>query len=240
MRRTSGSPFCFAVILAQITLSQVTVSAVFAGRVTIEVPTASATAEVGLYGRGLCLRQVETGDNGKVVVDTDELAADCSSGSHDFRPIDRIRIVLLAQGHGVVTDESGTASRSWKPELTTLPTFQLRARISPPPPGGASIAIDYSLIEAMSFFNYIDGSVPRVHLGSADVDSEGRFGVEIPDLRQDPFITSGLTLVYLRIQLHGPASRTFAYYSISLEDLYSPEPLLLDESKRRGRSAVTH
>lgn len=204
----------------------------FAGVVTIETMAPDAVAEVGLYGKGLCMLQVEPDGTGLFIFETEELAEGCRFDDHDFRPIEEIKIVLMVPGQAIATHASNSETHVWRPELMELPRFRLKGQVVPPPPVSAKAEVAYWLFDVMDFFGYADGSAPRLVLGTAPLDKEGRFDMEIPNLLHDPFIEQPPRDAEILMRLDDPEENWIAY-SLPLAELYDPRPLVLDESKKR-------
>jgi hypothetical protein len=209
-------------------------SALHAGSLEISIPQgidpASVEAEVALYGRGLCISSVKAADR-KIEIQADRLASACG-GNHDFRPIERIKVLLLIPGYGVAS-YSGSADDAavWEPDLEPLPKITLRGSLPSkglPRDRALLVSIDYPLLEEMAFFEYFDGGSAILPLGSARVDDQGGFEIEIPDLSLDPFIRREGAQVQVRVNAvdHPAPGESLAEYSFSLDQLVR-SPLVL-------------
>jgi len=222
----------FAILLFLIAIS----SAATASSATITVVTSSTlssiTAEIGLYGKGLCVTHVESGKQ-ILRFDVDKLAAICRF-DHDFGPIERVKLLLMAPGFAVATFETSNEAVTWEPSLVRLPVAYLKGRLEPAPATPQLVSVDYRLTEAMEFFGYLDGSSPSLRLGSALSLPDGRFELVVPNLLFDPFVTSR-SASSVSILVHAPdrpapgeATRT---YALLLKDLYTLEVVVLDQQR---------
>ena len=204
-----------------------------AADLVIDASLDGGVVHIGMHGHGLCLRFVELSESTSVV-DLEKLVAACGSADHDSRPIEEVKALLLIPGFSVASYEGPYADAEWNPRPRELPRFLLEGRIDPAPVIPMTVTVSYSLVEAMHFFGYTDGSVPRIDLGATSVGMEGRFRLDIPNLLHDQFVTSEMPLVDLRLNaperpLLGEAR---AWHKLSLQELYSQEGVLLTDVNR--------
>ena len=95
----------------------------------------------------------------------------------------------------------------------------------------------YSMIEAMSFFGYVDGSVPLIVLSTAETAKDGAFQTEIPLVQEDPFLhdhsrgNRRLRLTVDRIRTHSRAPCTLRPDTISMQMKYDA-PLIIHVVKK--------
>lgn len=201
-----------------------------AAPLSVALPTdvSPAQLEVGLYGRGLCLRTVGLPPG---FVDLEELAASCSVFGHDFRPIDEVRLLLAVPGYQIVTLAPAPDQGSWQPEFAQLPTVTLSGHLEPPSEHPLNLTIEYHLLEAMTFFEYTDGGVPSVLIAQTTTEPNGAFEVDAPDLRRDPFVASqeGFVIVRADHSDRAPDRGTDVRYRLTLRQLYETTPLILDQ-----------
>jgi hypothetical protein len=220
---------CFAATVAQARI------------ITIRLPAlaTSGDAEVGLYENGYnvvsCLRSVYA-QGTTITVNVEKLARDCSSGEHDFRSIQSVRVLLLVPGYAAATLDTETDdSPIWAPELVKLPVAVIEGRIDPAPKIPIRVSLSYSLIEAMGFFFYFDGGTPDLELGTAFADAQGHFKLKIPDITSDPFIQGEGRLVEVRLNSpdHPEPGEALSSQSLELRQLYSSPPLVLRYDRDR-------
>ncbi|HEY2293228.1 MAG TPA: hypothetical protein VGM86_21215 [Thermoanaerobaculia bacterium] len=205
--------------------------------ITVRLPalevSGHAEAELGLYGNGLCLTS-ESAKGTTITLDVEKLASNCSSGSHDFRPITSVKILLLVPGYAVSTLDTDTYdSPVWAPRLVKLPVRVVEGWIDPAPKVPIRLSFRYPLLEAMGFFSYYDGDVPDIELGTVTTDSQGHFRLSLPDLAGDPFVQAASGLVNVRFNSpdHPEPREAFDDLSLELRQLYSGSRLVL----RRNR-----
>jgi len=199
--------------------------------ITIRLPALDTpgNAEVGLYGRGLCLRSVSA-QGTTLTVDVDKLASDCNSMGHDFRPIKNVKVLLLVPGYAAATLDTDTDdSPIWVPKLVKLPVVVIEGWIDPAPKTPIRLSLSLSLMEAMNFFGYFDGSVPDIELGTSTTDPQGHFKLEIPDLAGDPFIQAENRSVdvWFNSPDHPQPGEAFEHLRLELRQLYSGSRLVL-------------
>jgi hypothetical protein len=200
--------------------------------ITIRLPEAleaPGDAEVALSGKGLCLQTVSATGN-TIAIDVEKLSGDCSSGSHDFRPITNVKVLLLVPGYQVARLDTDTyTSPIWVPELIKLRTVMVEGLVDPPPQVPLRLSLEYSLLEAMPFFGYYDGAVPVIELGTATTDAKGHFSLAIADLTGDPFIQAESASVHVRFnkQDHPEPGEALEDLWVKLRELYAGSRLVL-------------
>ena len=225
-RRLSG--WCVAAILLNTCFAS---AGAYARVITIRLPAVevSGHAEVGLYGSGLCLSS-ESARGTTITLDVQKLASDCSSGSHDFRPITSVKVLLLVPGYAISTLDTETYdSPVWAPRLVKLPVRIVEGWIDPAPKIPIHLSFVYSMYEAMEFFSYYDGSLPDIELGTVTTDSQGHFRLSLPDLASDPFLraANGSVHVWFNSPDHPEPREAFDDLSIEFRQLYSGSRLVL-------------
>ncbi len=203
----------------------------YARGITIRLPAleVSGHAEVGLYGSGLCLSS-ESAKGTTITLDVEKLASGCSSGSHDFRPITSVKVLLLVPGYAVSTLDTETYdSPVWAPKLVKLPVRVVEGWIDPAPKVPIRLLFVYSMYEAMEFFSYYDGGLPDIELGTVTTDSQGHFRLTLPDLASDPFLQAANGSVHVRLNSpdHPEPREAFDELSLELRQLYSGSRIVL-------------
>lgn len=104
------------------------------------------------------------------------------------------KILVYAPGYKMISREipvTGTfLSEQWIPKFEKLSTVRLKGKLVDSlekPLSGESLAVTYSLLEAMSYFRYLDGTAPTLKIANTITDEEGMFTIEVPSLLEDPF-----------------------------------------------------
>jgi hypothetical protein len=99
------------------------------------------------------------------------------------------------------------------------------------------VTVQYLLREAPGFFGYTNGVVPQWTLGSAAVEDDGRFTVDVPYLSEDPFLQTEATMALIRVDETPPpwSGQPIARYLVSGAELSAHEPLLLDQKSPAAR-----
>ena len=94
-------------------------------------------------------------------------------------------------GHDRQEAEDGLrAGDVWEPFFVPLDSIPLEGRLVDShgrPLAGETLVFTYELVEAMRFFGYSDGGVPRLPVATAQTRADGSFSASIPDIAGDPF-----------------------------------------------------
>lgn len=104
-----------------------------------------------------------------------------------------LKVLVYVPGCRIVTREfaaASFASETFEPPLMPLRTVRMNGRLvtsANQPVPNHFLSVGYSLVEAMDYFGYIDGSVPSIPIATGTTDSTGAFTVDLPSFRDDPF-----------------------------------------------------
>ncbi len=160
----------------------------------------AAVVEAAFHGAGLCVRWPEWSDDGRSFVVAEP--SDCGSSDHAFGTPESLKIVAYFPGYRVATFESEWrqigSPTTWKIELERLafaPVAGVVRDRDGTPLSGAEVDISYLLFELMAYFEYDDGSVPRLALARTTTGSAGELEAAIPRLTEDPFFNPDLKMV---------------------------------------------
>lgn len=142
------------------------------------------------------------------------------------------RVLIFCPGFRIATREFPSAELQnrieWNLTLTKLPLRRVEGIARSPtdePIGGAVLDVTYRLLEAMSIFEYVDGSVSRIELGSIKTREDGSFEAELLDLVEDPLVDARQTTRLASIDSTPDAAGSQGRHqtlSLSLQDLYRP------------------
>ena len=132
---------------------------------------------VGIYGYGL-QTGAQSGEKGICEYDVPCTTADV------------VKLFAYLPGYRIDHVDGLRAGDAWEPFFVPLDSVPLEGRLLDShgrPLAGETLVFTYDLIEAMDYFDYSDGSVPRLLLASAQTRADGSFSGSIPDFAGDPF-----------------------------------------------------
>lgn len=146
-------------------------------RIPPEMDAENFRLGVGIYGQGL-----QTGDQpGEQGVS--EYDVPCATS-------DVVKLFAYLPGYRIDHVDGLRAGDLWEPFFVPLDSVPLQGRLADSqdrPLPGETLVFTYYLIEAMPFFGYFDGGVPRLPVATARTRADGSFSVSIPALETDPF-----------------------------------------------------
>lgn len=155
-----------------------------AGAVRVRIPPEMDAEKfrlgVGLYGHGL-----QTGDQSgeKGVCEYD---VPCTTA-------DVVKLFAYLPGYRIDHVDGLRAGDAWEPFFVPLDSVPLEGKFLDSqgrPLAGETLVFTCDLMEAMSFFGYSDGGVPRLPVATARTQTDGSFSASIPDFAGDPFFAA--------------------------------------------------
>ena len=153
-------------------------------RIPPDVDAENFRLGVGIYGYGL---QTGTQSGEKGVCEYD---VPCTTA-------DVVKLFAYLPGYRIDPVDGLRAGDVWEPFFVPLDFVPLEGRLLDShgrPLAGETLVFTYDLIEAMDYFGYSDGSVPRLLLASAQTRVDGSFSGSIPDFAGDPFFSAPASL----------------------------------------------
>jgi hypothetical protein len=152
------------------------------------------------------------GGYGGFIQDPDKDGAYSIPLQQDRKPAESLKAILYApscQFDILSLDLLSNPTRSATFECRHLPTISLRGRISPLPLAGERLflTISYEAWWDHHFFGFADGMVQSFKVGTAFVQSDGHFQVQIPDFSKD-LVTNEMQDASLRVLVLGHQGRT--------------------------------
>ena len=147
------------------------------------------------------------GGYGGFIQDPDKDGAYSIPLQQDRKPAESLKAILYApscQFDILSLDLLSNPTRSATFECRHLPTISLRGRISPLPLAGERLflTISYEAWWDHHFFGFADGMVQSFKVGTAFVQSDGHFQVQIPDFSKDR-VTNEMQDASLRVLVLG-------------------------------------
>lgn len=145
-----------------------------------EIKPETITMESAVYGNGLVMRGVKMQEG---VYDYSLEVAGAKS----------LKLLIYCPGYKMAAAEfkiPDLTMRPFVPSLEKLPTTRLKGRLvdfSRQGLPGRTLFLNYSVLEAMHYFGYVDGPVPIIEVTKATTDADGRFVLEVPTFTDDPF-----------------------------------------------------
>lgn len=146
-------------------------------RIPPEMDAENFRLGVGIYGQGL-LTGDQPGEKGVAEYDVP-----CATS-------DIVKLFAYLPGYRIDHVDGLRAGDLWEPFFVPLDSVPLEGRLADSqdrPLPGETLVFTYFMIEAMPFFGYFDGGVPRLPLAAAQTRADGSFAVSIPALETDPF-----------------------------------------------------
>lgn len=132
---------------------------------------------VGIYGHGL-QSGTHAGEKGVCEYDVPCTTADV------------VKLFAYLPGCRIDHVDGLRAGDTWEPFFVPLDPVPLEGRFVDSqgrPLAGETLVFTYDMIEAMDYFGYSDGGVPRLPLATAQTLADGSFSASIPDIAGDPF-----------------------------------------------------
>ena len=135
---------------------------------------------VGLYGHGL-QTGAQSGEKGVCEYDVPCTTADV------------VKLFAYLPGFRIDHVDGLRTGDAWEPFFVPLDSVQLEGKLLDShgrPLAGETLVFTYDLMEAMSYFGYSDGGVPRLPVATARTQTDGSFSASIPDFAGDPFFAA--------------------------------------------------
>ncbi|MGD0093533.1 MAG: hypothetical protein ABSE73_26790 [Planctomycetota bacterium] len=135
-----------------------------------------------------------------------------------------VKLLAYCPGYQIAYITEPPLDQPWTPGFKPADMTHLEGTLTDTkgkPLPNQRLRLSYHMIEAMSFFGYFDGMVPKITISSIETGKDGTFQAEIPVLERDPFF-----------QKHGTSARPSREFAWSLESSERPteEPRMLRPS----------
>lgn len=149
-------------------------------RIPPEMDAENFRLGVGIYGYGL-QTGARSGEQGVCEYDVPCTTADV------------VKLFAYLPGCRIDPVDGLRAGDAWEPFFLPLDSVPLEGKLLDShgrPLAGETLVFTYDLIEAMDYFGYSDGSVPRLPVATARTQNDGTFSASIPDFAGDPFFSA--------------------------------------------------
>ena len=103
---------------------------------------------------------------------------------------DVVKLFAYLPGFRIDHVDGLRAGDAWEPFFVPLDSVPLEGKLLDSQGrhlAGETLVFTYDMMEAMGFFGYSDGGVPRLPVATAHTLADGSFSASIPDIAGDPF-----------------------------------------------------